>query len=88
MVNIPPHYNNEEDVLDAIRQHQNYCAYCMFRRYYEFYRNIPLEDRQRFLLIPEDEMQQIEILYQNTNFQNIGEEILETQNHEEESIDR
>lgn len=61
---MPIHYINDEkeedELLDAIREHQNYCPYCMFRRYFEFYRNLPLEDRQRFLLISEYEMQQME----------------------------
>lgn len=98
MVNIPTYYN-EEDVLEAIRQHQNYCPYCMYRRYFVYYRNIALEDRQRFLLIQDNEIQEMEIIYQNANFNDrnyINIEILDTQNHnetnkyneEEESVDR
>lgn len=88
MVNMPTYYNyNQEDVLHAIREHQNNCPYCMFRRYFEFYRNIPLEDRRRYLLIPDHEMQQMEIIYQDSYFRSTNEEILEAQNYEE-FIDR
>lgn len=97
MVNIPRHYN--DDVLEAIRQHQNYCPYCMYRRYFIYYRNVALGDRQRLLLIRDNEIQEMEIIYQNANFNDnanhINIEILDTQNYnetnkynEEEEVDR